>query len=120
MLPMTIDIWHCTLEDRHKEYQAIKCSMYLAGLALQAEQHQDLAKSMVVERPKVIYNDLTQQFVMWMHIDDARCGCLLFYIPVHSALIAGTTALCSRSTVMWNEHRGKLTMTWPCAQNPKI
>ena len=35
---------------------------------------------MVAERPKVIYNDLTQQFVMWMHIDDARCACLLFWI----------------------------------------
>ena len=55
----------------------MKFSNCLAGLALRAEQHQDLAKSMVVERPKVIYNDLTQQFVMWMHIDDARCACLL-------------------------------------------
>ena len=57
--------------------QALKRSTCLAGLALRAEQHQDLAKSMVVERPKVIYNDLTQQFVMWMHIDDARCVCVL-------------------------------------------
>ena len=43
-----------------------------AGLVLAAGQHPDLASHMVVERPKVIYNALTQQFVMWMHIDDAR------------------------------------------------
>lgn len=43
-----------------------------AGLVLEAGQHPDLAKNMVVERPKVIYNDFSQQFVMWMHIDDAR------------------------------------------------
>ena len=65
------------MELRCKECQASECDKCLAGLALRAEQHPDLAKSMVVERPKVIYNDLTQQFVMWMHIDDARCACLL-------------------------------------------
>lgn len=43
-----------------------------AGLVLTAGQHPDLAANMIVERPKVIFNDLTQQFVMWMHIDDAR------------------------------------------------
>lgn len=44
----------------------------IAGLVLQAGQYPDLASNMVVERPKVIYNDLTEQFVMWMHIDDSR------------------------------------------------
>ena len=33
----------------------------------------------MVERPRVLYNELTQRFVMWMHIDTgdyelARCG----------------------------------------------
>ncbi|KAL5220683.1 hypothetical protein ABZP36_025396 [Zizania latifolia] len=32
----------------------------------------DLHKSKVLERPKVIYNDRTGQYVMWMHIDDAN------------------------------------------------
>ena len=39
----------------------------------------DLHPSKVLERPKVIYNKVTKQFVMWMHIDTAsyaasRCG----------------------------------------------
>lgn len=32
----------------------------------------DLHKSKVLERPKVIYNDRTKQYVMWMHIDDTN------------------------------------------------
>ncbi|XP_072992537.1 uncharacterized protein [Typha latifolia] len=32
----------------------------------------DLHKSNVLERPKVIYNDKTSQYVMWMHIDDVN------------------------------------------------
>ena len=81
--------------------------MCLAGLALQAEQHQDLAKSMVVERPKVIFNDLTQQFVMWMHIDDARCACLLLWMPRCSTLSSIIDALCSRSAAKQSKGRGQ-------------
>ncbi len=52
------------------------------GLALAAvtdDPKHDLHPSMVVERPKVIYNSRTRKFVMWMHIDDldyraARAG----------------------------------------------
>ncbi|KAL5706772.1 hypothetical protein ACHQM5_024895 [Ranunculus cassubicifolius] len=32
----------------------------------------DLYKLNVLERPKVIYNDKTRKYVMWMHIDDAN------------------------------------------------
>ncbi|KAK8923740.1 hypothetical protein KSP39_PZI019689 [Platanthera zijinensis] len=32
----------------------------------------DLHRSNVLERPKVIYNDKTSNYVMWMHIDDAN------------------------------------------------
>ncbi|OAY70316.1 hypothetical protein ACMD2_18948 [Ananas comosus] len=32
----------------------------------------DLYKSNVLERPKVIYNDKTSKYVMWMHIDDTN------------------------------------------------
>lgn len=32
--------------------------------------HSDIHPTMVVERPKVIYNDATGKFVMWMHIDN--------------------------------------------------
>ncbi|XBI65849.1 uncharacterized protein LOC125544937 isoform X2 [Triticum urartu] len=32
----------------------------------------DLHISKVLERPKVIYNDRTRQYVMWMHVDDGN------------------------------------------------
>jgi hypothetical protein len=34
----------------------------------------DLGPSRVVERPKVIYNDKTQTYVMYLHIDDSSYG----------------------------------------------
>ncbi len=44
------------------------------GLALEADKDKEdsmLHPSGVLERPKVIYNDKTKQFVMWMHLDNA-------------------------------------------------
>jgi len=37
--------------------------------AVQDDPNHDLHKSKVMERPKVLYNAATKQFVMWMHID---------------------------------------------------
>ncbi len=46
-------------------------------MALAADSsHEDLAPGQTLERPRVVYNDLTQHFVMWLHVDDAgysRC-----------------------------------------------
>lgn len=42
------------------------------GVVLPAEQNDsasDLHFSNVLERPKVIYNDVTKKFVMWLHVD---------------------------------------------------
>ncbi len=69
--------WSCCRERFSSDVQAdvqqrVTLLSMIAGLVLQAGQHPDLASNMVVERPKVIYNDLTEQFVMWMHIDDSR------------------------------------------------
>jgi beta-xylosidase len=50
----------------HWEYQ---------GLALQAvpeDPEHDLHPSRVCERPKVIFNEKTRKYVMWVHIDDAK------------------------------------------------
>ncbi|MEH7117143.1 glycoside hydrolase family 43 protein [Neobacillus vireti] len=44
------------------------------GIVLPAvtnDLNHDLNPQMVLERPKVIYNDSTRKFVMWMHIDSA-------------------------------------------------
>jgi hypothetical protein len=35
-----------------------------------AEEHRDLHPSRVLERPRVLYNQLTRKFVMWMHVDE--------------------------------------------------
>ncbi|KAL3844673.1 hypothetical protein ACJIZ3_002076 [Penstemon smallii] len=45
------------------------------GIVLAADEKDethDLHKLNVLERPKVIYNDKTKKYVMWMHIDDAN------------------------------------------------
>ncbi|MQM03759.1 hypothetical protein Taro_036548 [Colocasia esculenta] len=45
------------------------------GIVLPGEETNithDLHKSNVLERPKVVYNDRTGQYVMWMHIDDVN------------------------------------------------
>ncbi|CAJ1929271.1 unnamed protein product [Sphenostylis stenocarpa] len=45
------------------------------GIVLAAEETNethDLHTSNVLERPKVIYNERTGKYVMWMHIDDAN------------------------------------------------
>lgn len=45
------------------------------GIVLAAEEKNethDLHKLNVLERPKVIYNERTGKYVMWMHIDDAN------------------------------------------------
>ncbi|KAJ3702866.1 hypothetical protein LUZ61_006571 [Rhynchospora tenuis] len=45
------------------------------GIVLRGKENDethDLHKSNVLERPKVIYNDLTKTYVMWMHIDNAN------------------------------------------------
>ena len=34
----------------------------------------DLSEDRLVERPKVIYNENTAQYVMWMHIDSTDYG----------------------------------------------
>lgn len=35
-----------------------------------ANSSSDLHPSQIIERPKVVYNDKTEKFVMWVHIDD--------------------------------------------------
>ena len=47
------------------------------GIALSPDTvntHSDIHPTMVIERPKVIYNETTGKFVMWMHIDNHDYG----------------------------------------------
>lgn len=45
------------------------------GLALKAElndKNHELHESNIIERPKVVYNEKTKKFVMWMHVEDNK------------------------------------------------
>ena len=55
----------------------------LSGLVLthSPDVSSDLHPSKVVERPKVIYNDATGKFVMWMHIDRSVPGASSYLLP---------------------------------------
>ena len=48
------------------------CNWKFEGIVLPAVRNDstsDIHTSKVLERPKVIYNDVTKKFVMWMHVD---------------------------------------------------
>lgn len=53
------------------------CNWTFEGVVLEpdtTDTHSDIHPTMVIERPKVVYNELTGQFVMWMHIDNYNYG----------------------------------------------
>lgn len=55
--------------------------------AVQADSAHDLHFSKVIERPKVVYNQKTGKYVMWMHVDSedysyARCGVAISANPL--------------------------------------
>ncbi|KAK4152964.1 glycosyl hydrolase [Chaetomidium leptoderma] len=46
----------------------------LVGALLSQTSSGDLGPNRVVERPKVIYNDKTRKYVLWMHMDSSSYG----------------------------------------------
>ena len=75
--------WYAYGEDKAGEssantaFQAIPCysstdlqHWTFQGDALTVQSSGDLGPSRIVERPKVIYNSSTGEYVMWMHIDN--------------------------------------------------
>ena len=53
------------------------CNWTFEGIVLEpdtVDTNSDIHPTMVIERPKVIYNERTRQFVMWMHIDNHNYG----------------------------------------------
>jgi len=66
---------------QHDPFQSVRCysSTDLAHWtfvsdALTRQAHGDLGPDRIVERPKVLYNALTRQYVMYMHIDNNHYG----------------------------------------------
>ena len=88
------------------------------GVALAAntkDTSSDLYEDKVIERPKVIYNSATKQFVMWMHIDAAdysaaRSGVAVSHTPkgpftyLHSERPNGNMA---RDMTIFQDDNGK-------------
>lgn len=70
-------------------YSSLDCRNWTnEGIVLSASANpaHDLYKDRVCERPKVLYNHLTREFVMWMHIDSpdytaARAGVAVSQSP---------------------------------------
>src|SRR5580698_6956339 len=48
---------------KHWKYEGVALS------PVKGDEANDLDTSRIIERPKVIYNNKTKQFVMWMHAD---------------------------------------------------
>ncbi|KAK3314371.1 glycosyl hydrolase [Apodospora peruviana] len=46
----------------------------LIGAVLSRQASGDLGPNRVVERPKIIYNDKTKKYVLWMHMDSSSYG----------------------------------------------
>jgi hypothetical protein len=76
------DIYYWIGEDKSNGtfFQNINCYSskdlsewaFVGTLLSQQNEAGDLGPHRIVERPKVIYNEQTKQFVMYVHIDDER------------------------------------------------
>lgn len=57
----------CIIQNARLTHHAELCGW--AGLVLKAGANEDLNPRNVLERPKVLYNNQSGLFVMWMHVD---------------------------------------------------
>jgi hypothetical protein len=74
------------------------CDWKNEGIVLSAvtnDPDHDLHPSKALERPKVIYNKTTEQFVMWMHIDNASYGAARSGVAVSDKPTGPFKYLCS-------------------------
>ncbi|URD76247.1 Glycosyl hydrolase family protein 43 [Musa troglodytarum] len=101
------------------------------GIVLPGEETNvthDLHKSNVLERPKVIYNDKTDQYVMWMHIDDANYTKAAVGVAVSNSPIGPFTYLhsmrphgCeSRDMTIFKDDDGKAYVIYSSEDNSEL
>lgn len=85
----------------------------------------DLDTGRVIERPKVVYNALTKQFVMWMHIDKndysyARVGVAVSAMPAGPFSYKGSTnpnGQQSRDMTVFKDDDGKAYLIYSSENN---
>jgi hypothetical protein len=99
------------------------------GVVLRGEENNvthDLYKSNVLERPKVIYNDRTGKYVVWMHIDDAtpkRQLVLPSVIPqpAHSLISTANVLMTeSRDMTIFKDDDGKAYLIYSSEDNSEL
>lgn len=101
------------------------------GLALSAvldNADHDLAPGKVVERPKVIYNQRTQTYVMWMHVDTAdyayaRAGIAVSPTPTGPYRYLGSLAPCNtdcRDLTLFQDDDGTAYLVFASEYNRNI
>ena len=85
----------------------------------------DLDTSRVIERPKVIYNDSTHQFVMWMHVDKndysySQAGVAVSSYPVgpyHYLRSVRPNGHMSRDMTLFKDDDGKAYLIYSSEDN---
>ncbi len=88
----------------------------------------DLHASKVVERPKVLYNDATRQYVMWMHVDRpdyayARVGVAVSETPTGPYRYLGSVRPCdadSRDLTLFKDDDGAAYLVFSSEWNRNI
>ncbi len=100
----------------------------LEGVALapvKGKPENDLDTSRVVERPKVIYNSKTKQFVMWMHVDKndysySQAGVAVSDKPAGPYRYLGSVkpnGQMSRDMTLFQDEDGKAYLIYASEQN---
>lgn len=98
------------------------------GLALTAGGKGDLSPSGVLERPKVLYNADTGEYVMWMHIDNAnyskaRVGVAVSDSPLGPFVYQGSfrpLGMDSRDMSVFQDDDGTAYLIFATDQNKQI
>ncbi|KAI1362161.1 family 43 glycoside hydrolase [Xylaria arbuscula] len=81
------------------------------GLALESiEGHPYLSPDMIIQRPKVVYSETTEQYHMWWHADNSSYGLLLQGLAT-SDTIAGPYSFVNASAPLgnWSQDFGLFT-----------
>eukprot|EP00249_Psilotum_nudum_P001970 c14755_g1_i1 orf=333-1751(+) len=101
------------------------------GIVLAAEKMNkthDLYVANVLERPKVIYNDRTHQYIMWMHIDDANYSKAFVGVAVSSSPVGPFHYIASgrphgydsRDMTLFKDDNGQAYLVYASEQNSAL
>lgn len=103
------DMWYMVGEDKTggSAFQNVNCYSsrdlvrwhYEGALLSRTAGAGDLGPNRVLERPKVIYNERTRKYVMWMHIDSSNYGDARAGVAVGDSVCGKYSEFCPFSSV---------------------